>query len=529
MTALAPKATALLERVFPEAAGPRPDPVDWIADRLGERPWSRQQEIARSVVDHRYTAVQSAHGVGKSYIASRLIAWWVSVHPLGSAFAIATAPTGDQIGAIMFRELGAAQRRGGLPGEITGVGAGAKRWTVEGQQVALGRKSQDFIDPDRAAASFQGIHARHELVVLDEASGIQPWLFDAADALATNEGARVLAIGNPTDPQSRFAEVCAPGSGWNVIQVSAFDSPNFTGERVAPDVAAGLTGPTWVEERRARWGERSSQYIARVLGEFPEEAEDTLISRAWVRAAQGRDCTEGARQAASLGEPAVYGVDVARAGSDETMIYRAHGGVVRLEHRARGHDTMRTTGEVARRLRAVPAGSAVAVVDVIGLGAGVYDRLREQGLEARQFQASERARQPERFANRRAEAYWFLREELREGRVDLDPEDEELAAQLLAVRWRTDSRGRTLIESKDEMRRRGVPSPDRADACSMAVVTPGGHGRGPALARSAGEEARALLERMDAARAAKAWETQTCEEWFSDHALPLPLGCSEDF
>jgi hypothetical protein len=452
--------TALSERIAPKADAATRDPVSWIESKLGERPWSKQSEIAESVLEHRYTAVPSAHGIGKSYLAARLVSWWIDSHPIGEAFAVTTAPTGPQVEAVIWREINRAHQKGQLAGRITGGAVPA--WKVGSEMVAYGRKPQDLIDPEQAAAAFQGIHARYVLVVLDEAAGISPWLWDAVDSLVTNENGRVLAIGNPTDPTSSFAKVCEPGSGWNVLPVSVFDTPIFTGERASRDLLELLPSEQWVEERKRRWGEGTPLYVAKVLGQFPEEAEDTLITPALVR-----DAWDLELQSDGLG---TIGVDVARAGSDETVAYIHRGGVVRQIHRARGQDTMRTSGAVAKLLRA--DGNTTAVVDIIGIGAGVYDRLREQGLSVTEYQASERPRQPERFANRRAESYWRLRELLQRGEIDLDPADEELASQLLSIRWFTNSRGLTQIEPKEEMRKRGLPSPDRADAVAMAVGAP---------------------------------------------------------
>jgi hypothetical protein len=172
-----------------------------------------------------------------------------------------------------------------------------------------------------------------------------------------------------------------------------------------------------------------------------------------------------------------FAVDVARSGDDETVVVAlrpaARGGhVARVVHAARGHDLMRTTGEVARLLAAEPrpaVGDHVVVVDAVGLGQGVHDRLAELGVPVVDFKGSRAAVRPDRFANRRAESYWALREALIAGEVDLDPADDDLAAQLGGQRYALRSSGAVLIESKAEMRRRGLPSPDRADALAMAV------------------------------------------------------------
>ncbi|WP_262402743.1 hypothetical protein [Actinomadura sp. CNU-125] len=221
-------AEAMLRRFEAPTIDPyRTDPVGWVRDKLGEHLWSKQAEIAQSLVTNRYTAVQSCHDAGKSFTASRLTAWWLDVHPPGEAFVVTTAPTAAQVSAILWREIGKAHKKGRLFGRITG--GTVPEWKLaDGEIVAYGRKPADY---DQAA--FQGIHARYVLVIVDEACGIPRSLFDAVDALATNEAARVLAIGNPDDPASHFSEICRPGSGWNIIRIDGLATPNMTAEAVA--------------------------------------------------------------------------------------------------------------------------------------------------------------------------------------------------------------------------------------------------------------------------------------------------------
>ena len=126
--------------------------------------------------------------------------------------------------------------------------------------------------------AFQGLHARFILIVIDEACGVPESLWTAVMTLMTNENARVLAIGNPDDPGSHFAQVCKPGSGWNVISIPAFDSPNFTGEQITADMAENLVTPMWVEDRRRDWGEGSPLWQAKVLAEFPDISDEYLIT-----------------------------------------------------------------------------------------------------------------------------------------------------------------------------------------------------------------------------------------------------------
>jgi hypothetical protein len=437
------------------------DPCGWVGDRLGETLWSKQQEIMESVRDNRYTAVQSAHDTGKSYDASRLVAWWLDVHPVGEAFAVTTAPTQPQVNAILWREIRAAHRKGGLPGRIT---LDAHWYMGHDELVAYGRKPMDYADANQAMQAFQGIHARYVLVILDEACGIPKWLYDATDSLATNENSRVLAIGNPDDPASQFERVCRPGSGWHQIAISAFDTPAYTGEDVPEALLEMLVSKTWVEERKKRWGQQSPLYQSKVLGQFPDVSDDTLIQPKWIREAQERDLS--GTMIKDIGQ---FGGDVARMGSDETCVARKRGQHVRIVYGAHKQSTTETSGAFGNLIREVKLQAPMAV-DADGLGAGVYDNLAEDDLPVSEFHGGASPIDGERFKNLRAERYWALREAFEAGEVDIDPDDDQLASQLSSMKWKLDRKGRIQIESKEDMRKRGMPSPDRADAVMMAWV-----------------------------------------------------------
>jgi hypothetical protein len=428
----------------------RQDPVAWMKDRPGEVPWSKQAEIAYSVRDNRQTAVPACHDSGKSWAAAAIALWWIDVHQPGEAFVVTTAPTAHQVKAILWREMNRMHAKAGLSGQMNKTD-----WSIDGQLVAFGRKPSDY-DP----AVLQGSHANKMLVILDEACGISRSIWTQAETLITSEGSRLLAIGNPDDASGPFAKACRPGSGYNVIKISAFDTPNFTGEVVAPAVGAQLLGKTWVEERRQRWGEGSGLYTAKVLGEFPDLSDDSLLSVSWVERARERSLAEE-------GE-GILGVDVARFGSAETVIALRRGGVVRVIYAHSGQDTMQTAGAVAQALNKPRIG--MAKIDDVGVGGGVLDRLRQLGLPAVGLNGGRRPRDRQRFVNARAEWYWHFRELLEHGEVDIDPDDEVLAEQLCSIKYKTDAFGRIQIESKDDMRRRGMASPDRADAVVLAFA-----------------------------------------------------------
>lgn len=451
----------VLERLFPQTSPYMADPVGWVEHVTGEMLWSKQREIAESVRDNRHTAVPSCHSSGKSFLGGRLGNWWIDSHPVGEAFVISTAPTANQVSAILWREIARGHRKGGLRGNITRGAVPA--WTIDGELVAFGRKPADYGTAEEAMQAFQGVHARYVLVILDEATGIPQWLFDAAETLATGPNDRILAIGNPDDPTSAFRDICEePDTIWNVIRIDALSTPRFTGEPV--DEQIPLITEQWVDERRRVWGEDSPLFQSKIHALFPDISDDTMFPPAMLRKAQECELAGIARGG--------YGGDVARYGDDETVVYRNRGGVLRLVETAHKQATTTTTGMFARILKAHGPDEIPMNVDGDGLGAGVVDQLRELELPVVEFRGGMKAVDDERFANRRAEMFWLLREGIDRGDVDLDPLDLDLAAQLGKLKWKTDGRGRILVESKEDMRKRGVRSPDRADAAAMAYVCP---------------------------------------------------------
>jgi hypothetical protein len=324
--------------------------------------------------------------------------------------------------------------------------------------IAMGRKPADYNEH-----AFQGLHARFILIILDEACGIPVSLWTAIKTLMTNDNARVLAIGNPDDPGSEFANVCKPSSGWNVISISAFDAPAFTGEYVPEDVAENLVTELWVDDRRKDWGEGSPLWQSKVLAEFPDVSDEYLITPAMIQKGIDTEFPGIARGR--------YGADIARFGDNKTVVYRNRDGQVRFEDSWGMSDTMKTSGKLVNiSTKHHSTASVPMVIDTVGVGGGVFDRMREQGLDVVPFVASERANRPDKFQNRRAEAFWQFRLDLELGNIDLDPADEKLHNELMSIKWGVTSSGKIYIESKEDMRERGVPSPDHADAAVYSTV-----------------------------------------------------------
>lgn len=449
-------------RLTPEPERELPtDPVKWVRDDLDGFLWSKQREVLRALTEHRKVAVQSCHQIGKTACAAMAGAWWIAAHPPSEAMIVTTAPSGDQVKGILWGELLKAHRKGSLPGSIT-TGGSTPEWKVNGEQIGFGRKPNDYVDLNKARTQFQGIHARYLLGILDEGCGIPKWLFEAMDTLATNEMSRLLVIGNPDDPTTEFARKCAPGSGWHVISISAFDSPNFTGEPVPEQLRESLISRRWVEDTARDYGEDSPYYISKVLGQFPEVADDVIISPRLVREAHERDLS-----GQMIGATARFGMDVAREGKDESCIYEERGGVIRLVQAWPTNDLTVLTDAGRALLESKPA--STLTLDATGMGWGVHDPLAAEGLKVRPFVAGAAAQDPTRFVNATAEAWWALREAMEAGLIDLDPDDDKLAAQLQSRKWRMDpSQRRIMVERKEEMAKRGMASPDRADAAVIA-------------------------------------------------------------
>lgn len=465
------------------------DPAAWAAQRLNVTLTSYQVDIMLSVRDNRRTAVMSCHEIGKSFITALIACWWIDTHPPGEAFVVTSAPTGPQVKAILWREIGRLHARANLVGRVNQT-----EWLItmpEGNEelVAFGRKPDEY-----DATAFQGIHARFVLVVFDEACGIAAPLWVAADSLIANDYGKMLVIGNPDDPKTEFYEACKPGSGYKVFQIGAFDTPNFTGEKMPQRVLDELIGRVSVEEKRRKWApqwywvdragapcapevgvrvvppegvidtDTNPLWQSKILGRFPLIGEEGgLLPITWVRNAQLRALVP------ADDAPSELGVDVGGGGDASTIAYRK-GGVVRVISETHNPDTMNTCGSAITFMRERHA--HIVKVDSIGIGRGVVDRAKEQKHNFIAINVGEKPDKTEDFVNRRAELWWMVRELFETGQIDIDPHDEDLAAELCSIRYKRQSTGKIQIESKVEAKRRGVPSPNRAEALMLAFAKP---------------------------------------------------------
>jgi phage terminase large subunit len=420
----------------------RRDPVWFILTVLQVKYLTPQQKsVCKSIRDNRRTAVPAGNSVGKTFLAACLVIWFLFC--FDNSKVLTTAPTWFQVENLLWREVRTILSHSLLAGQgsltLTSL-------TLSNEWFAVGLSTND---PTR----FQGIHAPRVFMVFDEATGIANEIWEASEGVAVGTNDRFLAIGNPTDPTARFKTVCDSGL-WKVIRLSGEEHPNVIENKI---VVPGAVTKEWIEEQKIEYGgTESAFYRARVLGLFPEQGDDMLISLADVERAQSR---WGKPQ----GIPDALGVDVARFGSDETVEIELFGRTIGMPRSFHGQDTMQTAGSVKA------SNAKRKAVDDSGVGGGVTDRLKEQGVAVLPYISGATPNDVKRFLNRRAESWWLIREMLKKDELDLPP-DNKLAGDLTNIKFKYTSKGQIQLESKEDIKKRIGRSPDRGDGVAICLA-----------------------------------------------------------
>ena len=455
------------------------DPVAFAHDCInwgdGDGLTFYQEEILGSLPERKRQAVRGPHGLGKSSQSAIAVLWFALTRDAAGVDwkVVTTAGSWHQLTSYTWPEIH--------------KWAGKLRWDKvrDGRPFSRAHELQNinlklshgaaFAAASANAALIEGAHADSLMFVYDEAKAIPAGTFDACEGAFSSAGdggteAFALALSTPGQPQGRFYDICTRKAGyedWHPVHVTLEDA-----------MAAGRITGEWADQRARQWGTESAIYQNRVLGEFYASDEDSVIPLAWAEAAVARWHAwdeAGRPETGSAFLPRTVGVDVARTGQDRTVLAIRNGPVITELRRSVREDTMATTGRTKAVLDADT--SRTAVVDVIGIGAGVVDRLREQHAKVVAFNASRasKARDSTRefgFANRRSEAWWTLRQALDpSGDPDIClPDDEMLLGDLSAPQWTVTSGGRIQVESKDEIRKRLGRSTDDGDAVVQAFV-----------------------------------------------------------
>lgn len=442
------------------------NPVDFVEDIIGAKPDVNQKAILNSLAKYPMTSVRSGHGIGKSAVEAWAVIWFICTRPYPKI--PCTAPTQHQLYDILWAEISKWLRSNpALQREIT--------WTQE--RVYMNGAKEEWFAVARTANTpdaLQGFHSESMLFIIDEASGVDDEVFEPVLGALSTEGARLLMCGNPTQMTGFFYDSHHKNrTQYHTIHVDDRDSPRVSKE--------------YIERIRTMYGEDSDVFRVRVAGDFPKQEKDVFIPLSMIEKSMATDWQEPTEQ------PTVHiGCDVARFGDDKTIIGYKVNEKVFFHQKIRGQDTVRTAHEIAllgcSLVDKYHLETAIPVkIDDGGVGGGVTDRLREikRGDPDRFWWLSVI---PVKFGERIRHRYYYdtttymmsivkkllqtTDDEGHEKPVELIlPDDADLAAQLSGRKYGISEQSKLRIESKKDVKARGLPSPDEGD-CVLLLCLP---------------------------------------------------------
>jgi hypothetical protein len=452
-------------------------PSEWIREYIrfpdGKELTPYQIEIIDAVPVRKRVCVRGPHGLGKTTIAALIIIWFALTREGLDWKILTTASKWRQLKLFLWPEVHK------WASYVDWDKLGHRPWS-NSDLLVLGIKMPGGLAAALASdnpGAIEGAHADHLLYIFDESKEVNDGTFDAAEGAFSGAGddtgreAYALAVSTPGEPSGRFHAIQTHRPGfedWWVRHVT-----------LAEAMAAGRITQDWVDKRKAQWGD-SAVYQNRVEGNFASSDEDAVVPLTWVELANDRwneinDAIANGTQ--TLPAFTCVGVDVARSGADRTVLALRHDHIITELRETALENTMQTTGRVSGLLNSLER-KGYACVDVIGIGAGVVDRLREEGFDVEAFNASERSLELDfsgelGMYNRRSASWWRVRELLdpAHGPGIALPPDDMLTGDLTAPHWRVMSRGNILVEGKDEIKKRLGRSTDHGDAVVQAFAT----------------------------------------------------------
>ena len=441
------------------------DPVAFVQDILGGEPDDWQKEVLTDLARNPLVAVRSGQGVGKTALEAWAVLWYLTCRP--NPRVVGTAPTREQLKDVLWAEIGKWLDRSPVLKKIL-------HWTKT--QVCMVGYEKTWFATARTAAkpeNMQGFHEDYMLFIVDEASGVRDDIMEAILGTLSGPENKLLMCGNPTRTSGVFYRAFHQDrQDYRTHRISSRYSPR--------------TNKRNIERLERQYGKDSDVVRVRVDGEFPRAEPDTFIplefaEKAAMNEVYGWD-EESERPIIPDTAELELGVDVARYGDDETVIVPRIGLYVPFLRTYQKQDTMTTSGHVLQiakdMMKQYGRNTCTIKIDDDGVGGGVTDRLREvireEGLyiDVIDCHNGGKALDPEHYENWGTESWAHLRELLREELIQI-PNDEDLIAQLSSRKYRITSKGRIKIESKDEMKKRGLRSPDRADALVLAFAKTG--------------------------------------------------------
>lgn len=325
------------------------------------------------------------------------------------------------------------------------------RWDIDLDWFAIGLSTDQ---PE----NFQGFHAPYIMVIVDEASGVDEDIMEAVDGVLAGGNAILVMLGNPTRTSGRFARSFKDP---NVIKlhISGLDTPNVQAGR---NIIPGLMSFDFPERMAREYGKDSDLYRIKVLGEFPKSETDTLVSVDDIESAQRRELGDVSKLTKKMG------VDVARFGDDDSVLIIRQGGKVIRRIAVHGQDTAEIAGLVMRTAKEELIEASDINIDAIGVGAGVVDYCHDKEFYVNGINVAEAATDSETYINKRAEGSWEMRKAFKNGEIQL-PINDDNYLEIANIKYKFPS-GKIQIESKEDMKKRGLKSPDTADALMLTYV-----------------------------------------------------------
>lgn len=474
------------------------------------------KEMMESVRDHRVTIVRSANGTGKSHAAPRIAVWFYKCHKGAKVFTTAAPPERNLRDNIWGGLYNLVQRHDGLFFDDT-------VW----QDMTIRRNPEEFISgvvipqsgkPAEQEEKFSGKHGPYMLFIVDEGNSVPPAVYKGIESCMSGGHVRLLIMFNPRTEAGPVPRMEKQKAG-HVCHMSAFDHPNvITGQNVIPgavtqettvrriniwsrplapdekptmqcfEVPSFLVGVPGVGNSGeiypplpAGWRMvTDSSFFYMVLGTYPPQAENQLISREWIDAAVGRWLSYVAEHGERPPVPdGLAGFDVSDDGLDwNQLCYRFGSFVPSLKDRWKGIDLDATALTGADKVKSM-GGKIEVNVDANGLGAGVAPRMRRQGVIAHKIKVSNSPTyktEEGEFESLRVQLWWSCREWFRKDNGAMIPPDEELIEELTTPTYWTDLKGKITITRKETMRELLGRSPDRADALNLTFAPKPGAG-----------------------------------------------------
>ena len=439
-------------------------PYDYACDVIlhthstGNKPSNQQTEVLMHMQTNmlleynkkpfeQYTqiAIKSGHGVGKSALLSWVIQWFMNTRP--NCRIPCTAPTQHQLYDVLWTEI--AKWIDAIKNSVF------QNFTWTATHLYNKYNPHTWFAVARSSnkpENMQGYHADHLMFLIDEGSGVAQEIMEVVQGALTNENAWCIMTGNPTQVSGTFHDAFhKERKYWKCFTFSCVESSIVSGD--------------YVERMAGKYGEDSNIYKIRVLGQFPDSADDTMIPISWAEQAAVNECPE------EQGDVCI-GVDVARFGDDKTIIVVRQGNQVKLIKEFTKRSTMETVGNVMLEMNEYKKFNIKVRVDDTGVGGGVTDRLEElnqddERVEIRGINNGSKAINEEKFHNMGTELWWNMHEHIREWDI---PDDEELISQLSTRKYTIQSDKKIYIERKADLKKRGLESPDKADALALAFL-----------------------------------------------------------